>query len=176
MDPWPDGEFSRAVPKSQALGAGLGSVGDVKHGRLFQDPLPQGETLLTWRAYPCSPQSHSVVSTGRFVLARSIPSAGGKLASRVHVGAYPKIDGFRPGHCVFHSGCGLFENCHSSSAVDGKEKGLRPIAEMDRLTPAVPFTRPFRRASGRARTGEAGRSVFDWLGKVRSRNDVVGHR
>jgi hypothetical protein len=48
--------------------------------------------------------------------------------------AYLKIGSLRPSHYVFHSGCGLSNNCHPSGKMDGKTKSLYPVAEVDRLT------------------------------------------
>ena len=92
----------------------------------------------------------------------SIDSSDGRNAGLQDLReAYLKIGSLRPSHYVFHSGCGLSNNCHPSGKMDGKTKSLYPVAEMDRLTKALLFTRTLCRANHRSRTGEAGRSLFD---------------
>ena len=60
--------------------------------------------------------------------------------------------------------------------MDGKEKDLHPFAEVDRLTPALPFARSFCGARDRPRTGQTGGGVSDRFRTFRSRTDAVGHR
>jgi len=157
---------------------GISSVGD-RIGTFISRIDSPGETLLTWRPYPSGRgrilrRRRSSSWTSRFNLARSSPPANAGLQDPRE--AYLKIGSLCPSHYVFHSGCSLSNNCHPPGKMDGKTKSLYPVAEVDRLTKPLLFTRSLCRATRSSRTGEAGRSLFDRYGSDRSGRNGVGHR
>lgn len=126
--------------------------------------------------YPCRPH---LPTTSNLTIRFNWPR-------RLITGGAPGLQGLREpntkigslclGHCVFYSGCDLFDSRHPSSTLDGKTKNICPLSEVDRFAEALSFTRAFCGATHRSRTGQAGRSLFDWHGPNRNRCNGVDHR